>query len=69
MAKQAFSKMKPSTMFIVGTILVLILPISLIGFITTSNSNLLVLSMLGVVTIPVGVVMLVVGFIVRNQKK
>lgn len=69
MAKQMFSKMKPATMLIWGTILALVLPLSLIGYIATHNLSLLFTSMLGVVTFPIGTVMLVVGFMIRNQNK
>ena len=67
MAKQTFSKMKPTTMIILGAVLVLVLPFSLLVYFTTANSALLVISMLGVVTFPVGAVMIVVGFMVRNK--
>ena len=61
--------MNSSTMLILGTGLVLVLPLSLVGFFNTANSTMLVISMLGVVTFPVGAVMLYVGFKMRKQNK
>lgn len=59
--------MKPTTMLVLGTVLVLVLPISLIGYFTAHNPVLLVGSMVGVVTFPIGAVMLVVGIILKKK--
>ncbi len=61
--------MNSSTMLILGIVLVLILPISLMGYFSTNNPTLLFTSMLGVITFPVGAVMLAVGIMKINKKK
>jgi len=56
-------------MIILGTVLVLVLPLCLIGYFTTNNPALLVISMLGVVTFPIGMVMLAVGVMTFKKNK
>lgn len=56
-------------MLILGTFLVIVLPLCLIGYFLTTNPILLVICMFGVVTFPVGVVMLAVGIMTFKKNK
>jgi hypothetical protein len=56
-------------MIIWGSILSLLLPLCVIGYFATAQSIFFVGSMLGAVTLPVGIVMLIVGIMTRKKYK
>lgn len=74
-------KMKSTTMIFLGIVLVAVLPVGLIsyyyvnamlgtsGSTVTLASTLLLIGMIGIVTFPIGAVMIYVGYTLKKQKK